>query len=526
MEIFPLETIVTVLIIIAMTIYFHFDFTERSIDRGPTLLTTVGILATFVGIALGLLHFDAKQIESSLPALISGLKTAFWGSVVGVGGALTIKLREYAFGKDEILGSGERGEVTGEDLAKLLLGIQHSLVGSDDSTLITQLKLSRQDANDRLDALRRAQTEALEKMSQLGSKALIEALRDVIRDFNVRLTEQFGDNFKQLNEAVGKLLTWQNEYKLHVEKTSAQLASIVDSMGSSSQHYQNLVIKAETFTQTARNLSELLVGLETQRAGLVGALESLTRLIAAVSSDLPRIEAKFGAITEQMSAAVLRNQSDLNKALIESSQHLKSSIEASGAATQKTSEDLASAIKVMLSSTQASLADAARQLQGSVDESGKAVAKSHSEANKLLQESVSETKRAILSSADELRKSVENCGKDLVKANAEVTKHTASITEQTGKLVTEMSAQMRTTIEAVSRDVAKVNGDLSRQMAESVAKSKDQITLLDKALAEELQKSLESLGNQLAALSKKFVSDYTPLTDRLREILQIANRVQ
>ena len=52
----------------------------------------------------------------------------------------------------------------------------------------------RQDFNDRLDALKKAQDEALQKMSQMGSQALVEALRDVIRDFNARINEQFGEN--------------------------------------------------------------------------------------------------------------------------------------------------------------------------------------------------------------------------------------------------------------------------------------------------------------------------------------------
>jgi len=41
-------------------------------------------------------------------------------------------------------------------------------------------------------------------MAENNSKALIEALQEVIRDFNAKINEQFGENFKQLNEAVGK----------------------------------------------------------------------------------------------------------------------------------------------------------------------------------------------------------------------------------------------------------------------------------------------------------------------------------
>ena len=40
-------------------------------------------------------------------------------------------------------------------------------------------------------------------MSKAFSEAIIEELKSVIREFNEKISEQFGDNFKQLNLAVG-----------------------------------------------------------------------------------------------------------------------------------------------------------------------------------------------------------------------------------------------------------------------------------------------------------------------------------
>ena len=51
--------------------------------------------------------------------------------------------------------------------------------------------------------------------------------------------------------------------------------------------------------------------------------------------------------------------------------------------------------------------------------------------------------------------------------------------------------------------------------------TKNQVLVLDKALTEELNKSIESLGRQLTALSQKFVEDYTPLTERLRQLVHV-----
>jgi hypothetical protein len=56
-------------------------------------------------------------------------------------------------------------------------------------------------------------------------------------------------------------------------------------------------------------------------------------------------------------------------------------------------------------------------------------------------------------------------------------------------------------------------------LSDLATKTKDQVSVLDKALSEELQKSLESLGRQLTALSERFANDYTPLTNSLRLML-------
>jgi hypothetical protein len=53
---------------------------------------------------------------------------------------------------------------------------------------------------------------------------------------------------------------------------------------------------------------------------------------------------------------------------------------------------------------------------------------------------------------------------------------------------------------------------------------REQTVTLDAALKNQLSTSLVSLGTQLAALSEKFAKDYTPLTERLRGVLEIASR--
>jgi hypothetical protein len=50
----------------------------------PNLFPTIGILGTFVGIAIGLWKFNEADPTSSIPELLNGLKTAFFVSIFGV----------------------------------------------------------------------------------------------------------------------------------------------------------------------------------------------------------------------------------------------------------------------------------------------------------------------------------------------------------------------------------------------------------------------------------------------------------
>lgn len=391
--------------ILLLTLVFHIAYRERTVAYAPTILTTTGIFATFLGIALGLADFDANNIQASVPELLVGLKTAFWASVVGVGGALSLKARYFVFGlAQRDRGSGPSGEVTATDIARHLVGIQQALVGQDDSTLVSQIKLARVDSNERLDSLKKAQMEALQKLSEMGSKHLVEALRDVIRDFNAKITEQFGDNFKQLNESVGKLLVWQEQYKQQIESITQQQSQISDSMHSASQAYSELVTKAGIFVDISQQLSSILTALETQKHQLNSALRSLGDLLLAASGSLPEVEKKVIELTSQLTSAVGENQREINKALSEN------------------------------------------------------------------------------------------------------------------------SAMLRNAIQSVGQDFTAINKEFNRQVSELAAKTKEQVSVLDAALSEELKKSLESLGRQLAALSEKFVSDYLPLTEKLRAVVQMASR--
>ncbi|MCC7016952.1 MAG: hypothetical protein IT564_07090 [Rhodospirillales bacterium] len=485
-----------------ITAFLHVKYDDKAVTDGPTILTTLGIFATFVGVALGLSKFDKGNIQDSVPFLVDGLKTAFWASVAGIGGALTVKFRYYLFGiRKSGTGLEASDDVTAADLEKQLRGIQQALVGDDESTLVSQIKLSRQDTNDRLDALKKSQAESLQKLSEMGSKALVEALRDVIKDFNSRITEQFGENFKHLNEAVGKLLIWQEQHKAHIEAISDNLNKVVVSMDTASNKFNQLVEKSEVFTEVARNLSTLLELLQTQKEQLNVALKALAELLITASGSLPQIENKVMELTQQLTKAVNENQREVNKSLTENAESLKT-------LSRSMNEDISKFGK---------------------DTTQKA-GEFSSQMNRI-------TMQALNENAEGLKSLARNISGEIIKLGTEISKQMNDFSaqlrsvisqaqQQTNSALIENSKSIKLSTEGASAEFSKINQEFNKQLTEMAAKTKEQVTVLDAALSAELKKSLESLGRQLTALSEKFVADYSPLTERLRQIVQIAGKIQ
>lgn len=445
-------TVLFFIVISIVTLIFHLKFTLANANKAPAILTTCGIFGTFIGIAIGLLHFDVSAVEKSVPALIEGIKTAFWVSAWGIFCALTIKFRESFIGVHKISNEGHYQGATVDDLASLMKDVKNALIGSEESTLLGQMKLARQDSNDRIDGLRKSLDEFAAKVADNNSKVLIEALKEVIRDFNTKINEQFGENFKHLNQAVGKILEWQEQYRQQVSEmielqtqTSKNMAVASDSMQVATERFESLVKQAEVFntltddaSRTMKSLSEILNGLEIQRNQITESLKMLAGLINSASTGLPEIEKKIVGITEQLSNSVRVTSNEFNETLLN--------------AIRTSTKDLE---------------DNINQLTKNLGE-------------------------GVKSSNDEFKSILFNT---IQKTNQEF-----------------------------NTNIQQVNQEMNGNIKQLVEMTKEQVLVLDKALSEELTKSLESLGRQLASLSQKFAEDYTPLTSRLREILEIARK--
>jgi len=298
-----------IVVITVIAIGFHLRWTRRNTALGPTFLTTLGIFFCFIGIAWGLLNFDPGDVKYSIPRLLGGIRPSFWASVAGIFWALTIKARLAIWGDAKLrVGSTNQQGATLNDVAEYLAKLNQALAGSEDSTLLGQIKLLRSDTNYRLDRLNATFETYSAKIAEANSRALMQALEAVVHDFNAQVNEQFGENFKHLNAAVEKLVTWQAHYAQQLETLVAQETETRKSMNDAASRFSELVRRSQEFTDTAQSLKRLLVGLNTEKEQLNFSLSTLGELINHASKGLPTLEQNIVAMTQQVEAGVRANQ--------------------------------------------------------------------------------------------------------------------------------------------------------------------------------------------------------------------------
>lgn len=140
---------------------------RKWVEQLPSLISTLGVIGTFVGITIGLMGFDEKNVADSIPQLLGGLKMAFFTSLLGMVGSLILS-RRINRAYDKIDGGNEMNEA-----AKLVVTAIKELQANNEQNFKDLIA-----ANDKS---RKAMVESL----QSGSlKEYIEQMADDLEQTN------------------------------------------------------------------------------------------------------------------------------------------------------------------------------------------------------------------------------------------------------------------------------------------------------------------------------------------------------
>lgn len=276
----------------------------------PTLLTTFGILGTFLGISTGLLHFDVANIEASIPLLLEGLKLAFVTSMTGI--LLAVILRFVL-----VLRPGStaaHAAVLPGESASAAAFIAHQTQLADAQLLATHHlieRIAQLDIN-LIETLERQHTQQLAafdrfagQLSELGSRQLIAALESVVRDFNSNLGAQFGENFRRLDVAVERLLVWQTQYREHMDALGRQLDQALGGVAKSEESLQALTEQARQISCHIEDQATTMTGLRRESLELESLLASIAALRDRANDAFPAIDQRIKAMLESIENAML-----------------------------------------------------------------------------------------------------------------------------------------------------------------------------------------------------------------------------
>ncbi len=334
-----------------LSIYFyknnkHINFTEYS----PALLTSLGIFGTFLGITIGLFHFDVNNVDNSISDLLNGMKTAFITSLIGMALSIFIKIfQSFSSNKQDDIKIDDESEIVNilqsqkESIDKIatflsnntensIIGILSSIksdIANNTNNYLEQFKDLKESVAPQIDNIRNITENTFDKLaniynvlesdlletvkghyeefnkhvptlweklddfreilSESVTETMVEALKKVIEDFNSKINDQFGDNFKELNNAVFKLVEWQNNYKEQLAEMKAQYDASVESISKIEISMQTIETASREIPVSMHNLEDIIQANKIQLNDLKSYMQAFSDIKDKAVNALPDI---------------------------------------------------------------------------------------------------------------------------------------------------------------------------------------------------------------------------------------------
>lgn len=345
------------------------------IDSIPTLLTSIGILGTFFGIVLALLAFDDSDIKSHINDIISGMKTAFITSVTGL--LLSIILKIWASIHQD---KSENLDLDQVDASNILKFIEHHLTEQTNTqkktaviheellqVLTTHHEYVKQNNQQFVANL----WDKLEKTAQILTKSATEevilALNQLIKDFNHQLTEQFGENFKQLNHAVFELIQWQENYKQQLEQMQVQYQNHTNAVAATQQAIDNIHDNLSHIAHHAQSIPDsmerLAVAIELSHT----QIDTLYDHLAAFADMKDKAVAALPSLSEQIDT-MLQGMDDASQKLTEQFHQIHQAIKAQPSIMQSTTQELKNTLERLVGQLEIDIKNITEKHAGSIKE--------------------------------------------------------------------------------------------------------------------------------------------------------------
>lgn len=419
--------LIGIVFLISITLYW-LEKSQRFVVQAPVLLTSLGILGTFAGIFVGLLGFDTNAIDQSVPPLLAGMKTAFLSSVLGIASSMlfgvitTITPRKVE--TEEIIEASPEAILEAiKEQTRHSKSLLDAIEGSHEGSIIGELKLLRGSVQDfeknqinESHAFKNALWVKLdgfaEMMSKSATEQVIDALKEVIVEFNQRLTEQFGENFKRLDDSVQKLVDWQENYRLQLLHMIDLYSEGVTSINQTKDAVASVAQSTERIPTDMKKLGAVLEINQNQIERLADHLEVFVQMRDMAIKAVPHIQSQVEDVGKQLKEGA----ANMKIVILEGATEFKDSVDSTNRGMADMARSIANGadeISSEIGETVAKLGNTSARIETVISTS---VSQSMEQIKRNTEISMQSSQQAVESTAEHLKNSTDSILKENARA--------------------------------------------------------------------------------------------------------------
>lgn len=580
------------------------------VQYAPNLMTSLGVLGTFSGIVVGLMQFNPENIDESIVLLLSGLKTAFLTSLVGMSATILFKVivpfLQTTKTQENVFGPAEMHAMMNKQLEAMESQV-NVIGGNEDSSLASQIRLLRMDMNEgnnslqaelvtlnlsnrkiitSLDEIQDAQNRFREKLwlkiaecndtlSKLATEPVVEAMRDVILDFNNKLTDQvvealkemildfndklaqqFGNNFKHLDGSVKQLVEWQENYREQLKEMAHKYKLGVDTISLTEKALVTISERTEAIPGTMEKLCTVMELTHGQVIELEERLDAFKELRVKAVDAMPKIQLHLDRTISSIGNSVREATSHYQQMLLGSKEmmekfthdHRAANTEFARVATEKLramSESVQSSvgdfttdlhekathIGSMLTLSTENIANNMSKATGDMQSIATEIATHSEEMRDKLGLSVTEINGQVLDFVTTLKNQSLETTEILVTRNQALNENTVQVQKALIDGINALKEHLQNILEelllAQFNDVKRTFEGLEGQLITSVDLTgkavEKQVQILDTQMKEEVTRVVSEMGQALATVTQQFTRDYTHLTKEMGKVINSVN---
>ena len=622
---------------------------RRIVDNGASYVVTIGVMFTFIGIAVGLWNFDTApdKMTENIDIFLSGMKTAFWTSIIGMLFGIIIKFiqsgveqkstRKFEGSLDKIVSrlesmerailttnnatlqnelgglvtamkdfvrssSESRGDMKNladsvheqsqmfrelgetftdsvENLAKkqgaaleklsekiaesgenqsrsldaMMTLLSAKIIESGEkqaarldkmnaviekmqavteqaqensAELLRETKTYQQQSLDndekqaeilrentaRITDMRDSFDKFMKEMVETWSEKLVKALNESIKKLNRDLEEQFGENFKELNRAVFKLVEWQENYRATVEQTTGELRALNEVFA---QFTEKIVPRFDANISALTDNLQIFAETTEQNVGVQEKLgEATARLNESVAQTVELVK-NFKSFSEDVLAQ--------NNAAFEK---YRAAIEANLAATAASITTLGTETTDTLKKFTAENKTALDRHSEMVAENLQATANSITalglDTTDALKKFTAENKTALDEQRAMIEENLQATAAKITALGTETTDTLKKFTAENKTALDEQRAMIEENLQATAANITALGTETTDTLKKITAENKTALDRHSEMIAENLQATaakITALGTETTDALKKFTAENKTALDRHSEMI-------